>query len=61
MLIPIFNFMSQVVWTCLLIYAIEMTKETLPGRFLIHKAVEFSEFLIDLLKKIITKNLNILT
>ena len=47
---------TQVVWTCLLIYFIELSKETLPGRFLINKAVEFSEFLIDLLRKIIRNN-----
>jgi len=49
----------QVVWTCLLIYFIEFSKETLPGRFLINKAVDFSEFLIDILKKIIAKNIYI--
>jgi len=49
MLGAIFNFMNTVFWTCLLIYIIEYSKETLPGRFLIHKAVDFTEFWIDIL------------
>ena len=53
----IFNFILRVLSTCFLIYAIEFTKDTLPGRFLIDKAVEFVEFLIELLKKIVIKKL----
>ncbi len=53
----ILRFASHVTWTCFLIYFIEMSKETLPGRFLIDKAVEFSEFLIELIRKIMLKNL----
>jgi len=49
------NFINQIIWTCLLIYFIEISRETLPGRFLLNKAVEFAEFLIDLLKKILAR------
>jgi hypothetical protein len=45
---------NQAVFTCFLIYFIEFSRETLPGRFLINKAVEFAEFLIILLKKFVT-------
>jgi len=47
------KFLNQVIWTCLLIYFIEISRETLPGKFLINKAVEFAEFLIETLKKIL--------
>ena len=47
------KFFNQVIWTCLLIYFIEISRETLPGKFLINKAVEFAEFLIETLKKIL--------
>jgi hypothetical protein len=53
------NLISNVIFTCLLIYAIEMSKDTLPGRFLIGKAVEFVEFLIELMRKIVSNNLTI--
>jgi hypothetical protein len=47
------KFLNQVIWTCLLIYFIEISRETLPGKILINKAVEFAEFLIETLKKIL--------
>ena len=47
------KFLNQVIWTCLLIYFIEISRETLPGKFLINKAVELAEFLIETLKKIL--------
>jgi hypothetical protein len=53
MYIGLAKFLNQIVWTCFLIYLIELSRETLPGKFLINKAVELAEFLIDLLKKVL--------
>ena len=47
------KFLNQVIWTCLLIYFIEISRETLPGIFFINYAVEFAEFMIETLKKIL--------
>jgi hypothetical protein len=57
MLNSLLKFMNQVVFTCFLIYFIEISRETLPGNFLINKAREFAEFLIELLKKIVSTKL----
>ena len=54
MLTYFLNLMNQIVFTCFLIYFIELSRDTLPGRFLINKAVEFAEFMIILLKKIVS-------
>ena len=57
MLNSLLKLMNQVVFTCFLIYFIEISRETLPGNFLINKAKEFAEFLIELLKKIVSTKL----
>ena len=41
----------------IVIYFIEISRETLPGNYLISKAKEFAEFLIELLKKIVSTKL----
>ncbi len=53
MLTALGKFLNQILWTCFLIYFIELSRDTLPGKFLINKAVELAEFLIEFLKKVL--------
>ncbi len=56
-IISLIKFINQVVWTCFIIYFIEISRDYFPPRFFINKAVDLAEFTIDLLNKLVIKKL----